>query len=425
MKSNSGIAILVITFSNKLTATKTLLVICVGVFGTITLFLLLNLSSSLFEQNHNTNGIAAIIGVGSISNIGEKGGVGRSEGSFSVFSLFSIIPQYAYAIEHTIAVQHSEGPKIMVNNSNLKIETVFKGGLKLPTSMAFLGPNDILVLEKDNGTVQRIVDGKMLPHPVLKVPVASKLERGMLGIAIARHRNNNNAAVTNTANTSNTNTSNALAFPFIPFNAEEGNERGKSTTATTTNTNNTTTYVFLYYTQSGGGKNGDDHPINCYCNYKNADDHPKGGAKPIQPLGNRLYRYEFDEHNNKLINPKLLLDLPATTHKVYETDHMGGRILIGPDNNVYVAIGDVGAHLGKAENIQMGKGLNRGKGLDGTGGILRVTQDGKPVEPPLLGNNTYPANIYYAYGIRNSFGIDFDPVTKRLWDTENGPDYGD
>ena len=26
---------------------------------------------------------------------------------------------------------------------------------------------------------------------------------------------------------------------------------------------------------------------------------------------------------------------------------------------------------------------------------------------------------------RNSFGIDFDPITKMLWDTENGPDYGD
>ena len=34
-------------------------------------------------------------------------------------------------------------------------------------------------------------------------------------------------------------------------------------------------------------------------------------------------------------------------------------------------------------------------------------------------------NLYYAYGIRNSFGIDFDPVTGKLWDTENGPGYGD
>jgi len=34
-------------------------------------------------------------------------------------------------------------------------------------------------------------------------------------------------------------------------------------------------------------------------------------------------------------------------------------------------------------------------------------------------------NLYYAYGIRNSFGMDFDPVTGNLWDTENGPEYGD
>jgi len=36
-----------------------------------------------------------------------------------------------------------------------------------------------------------------------------------------------------------------------------------------------------------------------------------------------------------------------------------------------------------------------------------------------------PLNKYYAYGIRNSFGIDFDPVNGNLWDTENGPEYGD
>ena len=60
---------------------------------------------------------------------------------------------------------------------------------------------------------------------------------------------------------------------------------------------------------------------------------------------------------------------------------------------------------------------------DGSGGILRVTQDGGTVKG-ILGNN-FPLNLYYAYGIRNSFGMDFDPVTKTLWDTENGPDYGD
>ncbi|HKQ20549.1 MAG TPA: PQQ-dependent sugar dehydrogenase, partial [Nitrososphaeraceae archaeon] len=42
----------------------------------------------------------------------------------------------------------------------------------------------------------------------------------------------------------------------------------------------------------------------------------------------------------------------------------------------------------------------------------------------ILGDNA-TLDKYYAYGIRNSFGIDFDPITGKLWDTENGPSFGD
>jgi glucose/arabinose dehydrogenase len=41
--------------------------------------------------------------------------------------------------------------------------------------------------------------------------------------------------------------------------------------------------------------------------------------------------------------------------------------------------------------------------------------DGKGI----LGDE-HPLDMYYAYGIRNGFGLDFDPVTGNLWDTENG-----
>jgi hypothetical protein len=44
--------------------------------------------------------------------------------------------------------------------------------------MAFLGPNDILVLEKSQGTVQRIVNGKMASQPLLQVPLASRDNQG-------------------------------------------------------------------------------------------------------------------------------------------------------------------------------------------------------------------------------------------------------
>ena len=53
---------------------------------------------------------------------------------------------YFYAnAAYTKAIPAAAGPTI--NDPNLKAEVVFKG-LKIPTSMAFLEPNDILVLEE-------------------------------------------------------------------------------------------------------------------------------------------------------------------------------------------------------------------------------------------------------------------------------------
>jgi aldose sugar dehydrogenase len=138
------------------------------------------------------------------------------------------------------------------------------------------------------------------------------------------------------------------------------------------------------------------------------------------PLGNRLYRYELV--NNKLIAPKLLLNLPSTDLAV----HNGGVIEIGPDNNLYILVGS-GADDNR-DNPESSDtkifNIKGGRDPDGRGGILRVSQDGEIVGRGLLGEMT-PLNTYYAYGIRNGFGMDFDPVTGNLWDTENGPRYGD
>ena len=104
--------------------------------------------------------------------------------------------------------------------------------------------------------------------------------------------------------------------------------------------------------------------------------------------------------------------------------HNGGRISIGPDNNIYFTIGNLNVNeikpfLTRAENLKYGRDP------DGRAGILRITQDGQPVPNGSIIGDQYPLNLYYAYGIRNSFGMDFDPVTEKLWDTENGPSYGD
>jgi aldose sugar dehydrogenase len=231
-----------------------------------------------------------------------------------------------------------------IKNKNLKID-VLAQGLKTPTSMAFLGPKDILVVEKEDGRVNRIINGNVSPQPLLQIPVATESERGLLGIDVAKHSNG-------------------------------------------------ITYVFLYYTESGGGKTGDD------------------ATEGINPTANVLYRYELI--NNHLINPKLLLKLPA----IPGPNHDGGKVLVGPDKNVYVVIGDLRSHRTQSQNVV------NGPPVDNTSGILRVTQDGNVVQNAPLGD-TSSLNLYYAYGIRNSFGIDFDPMTGKLWDTENGPNYGD
>lgn len=236
-------------------------------------------------------------------------------------------------------------PKIL--DSHLKVEQVV-GGLDTPTTMAFLGPNDILVLEKDKGTVQRIVNGKQLGQPLLDVNVATSVERGMCGIAISKH--------------------------------------------------DSKTYVFVYYTEISGN-DGEDR-------------------QGKEPMGNRLYRYELVD--NKLINPTLLLDLPATPGP----RHNGGAIIIGPDDNLYVPIGDVDGSFRGPSSQTITQNYQSGKDADGRSGILRITQDGQPVGEGILGNDI-PLRLYYAYGVRNSFGLGFDPVSGKLWDTENGPGNSD
>ena len=75
----------------------------------------------------------------------------------------------SYAFDLSSA-QSNSGTVIL--DPNIEAQVYFKG-IKFPSSMAFLGPDDLLVLEKNEGTVKRIVNGTMLEDPLLKVNVSS------------------------------------------------------------------------------------------------------------------------------------------------------------------------------------------------------------------------------------------------------------
>ena len=80
-------------------------------------------------------------------------------------------------------------------------------------------------------------------------------------------------------------------------------------------------------------------------------------------------------------------------------------------------------HLTKMNKIRpMAQNILNGTVPDGRAGIIRLTQNGRLVDNGILGD-PFPLNMYYAYGIRNSFGIDIDHISGNLWDTENSPGF--
>jgi len=72
-----------------------------------------------------------------------------------------------------------------VIDPDFKVETIVSG-LSVPITMDFLGIDDILVLQKNDGKVMHVLSGELQATPVLDVPVANNSERGLLGIVIVQ-----------------------------------------------------------------------------------------------------------------------------------------------------------------------------------------------------------------------------------------------
>ncbi|HKR73268.1 MAG TPA: PQQ-dependent sugar dehydrogenase, partial [Candidatus Nitrosocosmicus sp.] len=282
---------------------------------------------------------------------------------FFFLSLIVVAMMY-YSSNNITPVFPQESP--LVDDPALKLDLVVDG-LQSPTSMAFITDNSILITHKE-GTISKLdLDNPTILQPILELNnVNSKNERGLLGIAIG------NNIIDNSTNNI-TQTEEFDVFIFVTATGIQSDQQMQETST---------------------------------------------AASSSDELRNKVYKYTWD--GESLSNPTIILDLPAGPG----TNHQGGKVKIGPDNQLYSIVGEL-QREGQLQN------MHDGPTPDDSGVIFRVDPaDGSAsVNNPFIeaGDNIDSNGLskYYAYGIRNSFGMDFDPVTGKLWNAENGQDLYD
>src|SRR5262245_43584585 len=263
-----------------------------------------------------------------------------------------------------------EGPTM--TDPNLTVTTVVSG-LDQPTSMAFLGPNDFLVLEKASGKVKHVVNG-VVESTVLTLPVNNASERGLLGIALQ---------------------------------PDFANTHG----------------VYLYWTESESGAVSSD--INDVPVLGNRVDRyvwdPTAQSLTFDKNLIHLRSFQADANQPERGNHDAGKILFGPDSKLYfQIGDQGRR---GQNQNLANGAFGVGQSDDQFGGPQPDDAHN-------TGVIFRLNPDGTtPTDNPFfkvgaqMGGNV-GANIQtiYSYGHRNGFGLAFDPKTGFLWESENGDD---
>jgi glucose/arabinose dehydrogenase len=97
--------------------------------------------------------------------------------------------------------------------------------------------------------------------------------------------------------------------------------------------------------------------------------------------------------------------------------NIGCRMVQAPDGNLFVTLGD---HAAKSIQARPAQSLD-----NHIGKVIRIRPDGSvPPDNPFVKKPGALPEIW-AYGIRNSEGLAFNPATGVLWEQEHGPMGGD
>jgi aldose sugar dehydrogenase len=288
-----------------------------------------------------------------------------------------LLPNQTAVLSQQPEESDNNTPAPTLDDSNLEAELVTEG-LESPTSMAFIGNHgDMLILEK-SGEVILFTSENMSKISLLNLTVNDQNERGLLGVAVL----NNMLDLYTTAIAASSNDQTIIM-----------RDNNIISNVTAPLPSSTPTFVFFYFTEASK-------------------------EDRSQVLGNRIYRFEWNDTDKSLSNGTLILDLPVLPGQ----NHNGGKLVADSENrHIYAVIGDLN-RKGMLQNFK------NGSLPDDTSAILRINPDGSPAQGnPFLNVSRTEGSYsnlskYYAYGIRNSFGLAIDPVTGILWDTENGPD---
>ncbi len=96
--------------------------------------------------------------------------------------------------------------------------------------------------------------------------------------------------------------------------------------------------------------------------------------------------------------------------------HFGSRLIFDKEGNLFVSAGERSILEGRKQAQLLSAGLGK---------IFKITKEGKPAPGNPFLNQAGAMPEIYSYGQRNPQGLDINPVTGDLWETEFGPRGGD